>query len=101
MGSTGARDRDPMTAAFDYGEARREQLVWRRKFSAFRCRERDDETPACYFGSEEDIDTWCESCRFRQPNYRQWVVARDNERLALRRLQAALKRALDEPPVWP
>jgi 7-cyano-7-deazaguanine synthase in queuosine biosynthesis len=93
MSSTGAKDRDPMTAAFDYGEARRIQLCYRRQFSAHRCEERDDETPACYFGQESEIANWCPSCQQRQPKYREWIVARDRERNALRRLQKALVRA--------
>jgi len=85
---------DPLlNAALEYGEARTAQLLWRRKMAALWCEERGEDTPACYLGASEPDDSWCESCRKRDPIYREWRVAFTAEKKALRVLQRRLERA--------
>jgi hypothetical protein len=87
-------DNDPMTAAFDYGEARRVQLMMRRKWSSIACEERDADHPACWQRTHEQSD-WCEACRRRFPIYLDWRKDKEQERKALRRLQCTLQRAYE------
>jgi hypothetical protein len=86
------RDNDPMTAAFDYGEARRVQLLMRRKWSSIACEETDEDHPACWRRTTDASD-WCEACRRRFPIYLDWRKNKEKERKALRRLHGALQRA--------